>query len=55
MDRADMEYLAQLIAEAVKEALTGVSVNVAGASLGYIAAQAINDNRRSDGKAGLEL
>lgn len=55
MDRTDMEYLARLIADAVRDALSGVSVNVDGAALGYLAADAINRNRASDGRPALEL
>ena len=55
MDRADIEYLALVIAQAVRDAVSGLTVSVDGSALGYIAANAINKNREADGRMSLDL
>ena len=55
MSEAEIAALAEALARAVREALGGLTIEVDGTSLGYAAANAINENRRADGKPDLEL
>ena len=55
MNDIDVNALAEAIARAVKEALSGLTISVDKSVLGYVAAQAINDNRRAEGRTGLDL
>ena len=49
------EQLIAAVKEAVRQALEGVTVTVDKATLGYLAAEAINENRLAAGKVSLEL
>ena len=56
MDGAiNVSELAQAIAQAVREALSGMAIYADKTALGYVAAEAINENRRAEGRIALDL
>lgn len=55
MNETEMEYLAELIAQRVRETLENTPLKLDAGSLGHAAAEAINENRSAEGRLPLDL